>query len=61
MTPRPVALMLRHNKLVALVKDIGGLHFIVVGEVFLQLISHPIISKLVFGAPVTPSVQGIDS
>jgi hypothetical protein len=31
---RSMALMLRANRLLAMAKDIGGLHFIVVGEVF---------------------------
>jgi hypothetical protein len=41
--PRSMALMLRANRLLAMAKDIGGLHFIVIGEVFLQLISRFII------------------
>ncbi len=34
---------MRANKLLAMTKDIGGFHPIVVGKVFLQLISHSIV------------------
>jgi hypothetical protein len=32
--------MLEVSKLLAMAKDIGGLHLIVVGEVFLRLMNH---------------------
>jgi hypothetical protein len=41
--PRLMALMLGANRLLAMGKDIGGLHFIVVGKVFLQFINHFIV------------------
>jgi hypothetical protein len=41
-----MALMLRVNKLLAMAKDSGGLHIIIVGKVFLWLISHSIILQL---------------
>jgi len=41
--PRLVALVLGANKLLAMVKDIGGLCFIVVGEMFIRLINRSIV------------------
>jgi hypothetical protein len=41
--PRSMALMLGTNKLLTMTKHIGGLHPIVINEVFLQLISRSII------------------
>jgi hypothetical protein len=43
---RFMALVLRVNKLLAMAKDTNGLHPIVVGEVFLQLISRSIVLQL---------------
>jgi hypothetical protein len=40
---RLVALVLRASRLLAMAKDIGGLCFIVIGEVFLRFISFSII------------------
>jgi len=37
--PRLMALMLRANRLLTMAKDIGGLHIIVIGKVFLRLIT----------------------
>jgi hypothetical protein len=41
--PRLMALVLGVSKLLAMAKDIGGLHPIIIGEVFLQLISCSIV------------------
>ncbi len=43
---KSITLVLGANKLLAMVKDIGGLHPIVVGKVFFQLISHSIVLQL---------------
>ncbi len=40
---RSAALVLGVNILVALAKENGGLHFIAIGEVFLQLVNRSII------------------
>jgi hypothetical protein len=40
---RSMALMLKVNRLLAMAKDINGLLFIIVGEVFLRFINHFII------------------
>ncbi len=44
--PRSMALMLGVNKLLAMIMDIGGLHFIIVSKVFLQLINRSIVLQL---------------
>jgi hypothetical protein len=41
--PRSVALVLEVSRLLAMTKDIGGFHPIVVGKMFLQLINHSIV------------------
>jgi hypothetical protein len=41
-----MALMLGVNKLLAMIMDIGGLHFIIVSKVFLQLINRSIVLQL---------------
>ncbi len=38
--------MLEASKLLAMVKDIGGLCFIIIGEVFIWLISQSIVLQL---------------
>jgi hypothetical protein len=43
---KSMALMLRVNRLLAMAKDIGGLHPIAIGEVFFQLINHSIVLSL---------------
>jgi hypothetical protein len=42
-TPKSVALVSRASRLLAIANDINGLHLIVVGKMFLQLISHSIV------------------
>jgi hypothetical protein len=41
--PRSVAIVLGVSKLLAMAKDTSGVHLIVVGEIFLQLISYSIV------------------
>jgi hypothetical protein len=41
-----VALMIGVNKLLAMAKDIGGLHPIAIGKMFFQLISCSIVVQL---------------
>jgi hypothetical protein len=43
---RSMALMLGFSKLLAMVKDIGDLHPIAIGEVFLRFINHSIVFQL---------------
>jgi len=43
---RSMPIMLGANRLLAIVKDIGGLHLIVIGEMFFRLISHSIVLQL---------------
>ncbi len=43
---RLVALMIGVNKLLAMAKDIGGLHPIAIGKMFFQLISCSIVVQL---------------
>ncbi len=43
---KSITLVLGANRLLAMVKDIGGLHPIVVGKVFFQLISRSIVLQL---------------
>ncbi len=44
--PRLMALVLGANKLLAMIKNIGGFHPIVIGKVFLQFISQSIVLQL---------------
>jgi hypothetical protein len=44
--PKSVALMLGTIRLLAMAKVINGLHFIIIGEMFLQFISHSIVLQL---------------
>jgi len=44
--PKLAGLVLGTNKLLAMAKDIGGLHIIAIGKVFFQLINHSIVLQL---------------